>query len=149
MKSTIKFTWKTWLLLFAVCGVAALIFYFSSCDGIKSTARSEFVLRLFHFIEGLPYGSLIIRKGAHFSIYFLFGFLWCAFFRSMGMPLSRSLFLAVCLSFLYACTDEFHQRFVPGRSGEFRDVCLDTTGAFIGTLIFCALARLFTRKHRR
>lgn len=31
---------------------------------------------------------------------------------------------------LYACSDEFHQYFVPGRSCKFFDVCVDSTGTF-------------------
>ena len=42
---------------------------------------------------------------------------------------------SVMLCFFYACTDEFHQLFVPGRSGEFTDVCLDTVGATFGILL--------------
>ena len=38
-------------------------------------------------------------------------------------------------SFLYACTDEFHQLFIAGRAGQFRDVCIDSTGALIMILI--------------
>lgn len=30
---------------------------------------------------------------------------------------------------LYACTDEYHQLFVPGRSGQLRDVMIDAVGA--------------------
>lgn len=36
---------------------------------------------------------------------------------------------------VYAATDEFHQLFVPGRSGQISDVILDSTGALAGTLI--------------
>ncbi len=37
--------------------------------------------------------------------------------------------LAIC--FTYACTDEFHQLFVPGRASGFLDVLLDTLAAMI------------------
>ena len=40
--------------------------------------------------------------------------------------------ISVASSFLYACTDEFHQLFTGGRSGEFKDVCIDTGGAAAG-----------------
>jgi len=36
---------------------------------------------------------------------------------------------------VYAITDEIHQYYVPGRSSQFSDVCLDATGAMIGILI--------------
>ena len=38
--------------------------------------------------------------------------------------------------FLYACTDEFHQLFVPGRDGNFRDVIIDTSGGTLSAILF-------------
>jgi VanZ family protein len=35
----------------------------------------------------------------------------------------------------YACTDEFHQLFVPGRAGLITDVLIDSIGAVFITLI--------------
>ena len=34
----------------------------------------------------------------------------------------------------YAVTDEFHQLFVPGRSGQMTDVMIDSGGALVGLL---------------
>ena len=39
----------------------------------------------------------------------------------------------VCV--LYAISDEIHQIFVPGRSGQFSDVLLDSAGAVIGAFV--------------
>lgn len=39
----------------------------------------------------------------------------------------------------YAATDEFHQLFVPGRSGQISDVMLDSAGAFAGVAVFVAV----------
>ena len=36
---------------------------------------------------------------------------------------------------LYAASDELHQRFVSGRSGEIKDVLLDSSGVAFGILI--------------
>ena len=47
---------------------------------------------------------------------------------------------------LYACSDEFHQYFVPGRSCKFFDVCVDSTGAFFGALFFWGIFHLWERK---
>jgi VanZ family protein len=35
----------------------------------------------------------------------------------------------ILLCFLYASSDEIHQLFVPGRSGSFIDILLDTFGS--------------------
>lgn len=45
------------------------------------------------------------------------------------------------LATLYAATDEWHQSFVPGRSGEPADLVADAAGAFAA----CALAPLYGR----
>ena len=43
--------------------------------------------------------------------------------------------LAWILTTAYAATDEFHQLFVPDRSGNIRDVCIDAAGAALGVII--------------
>ncbi len=74
--------------------------------------------------------SFIVRKTAHFSEYALLGFLWYLWLREKRFaPL-----IALGASAFYACTDEFHQRFVPGRTGQLRDVLIDSSGAVFGIL---------------
>jgi VanZ family protein len=51
--------------------------------------------------------------------------------------------LSVASTFVVASLDEWHQRFVPGRVGSFRDVLLDTAGALLLNLVFWGL-----RAHR-
>ena len=46
--------------------------------------------------------------------------------------IKKAIIIAFLCTFLYACSDEFHQLFIPGRSGEFRDVMIDSTGGIIG-----------------
>ena len=46
----------------------------------------------------------------------------------------------------YAATDEFHQLFVPGRSGQMTDVMIDSVGCLIGCLVTCLILHL-VRKH--
>lgn len=50
---------------------------------------------------------------------------------------------------LYACSDELHQYFVPGRSCRFFDVCVDSTGAFCGALLFWGLFHLADMRKRK
>lgn len=49
---------------------------------------------------------------------------------------------------LYACSDELHQYFVPGRSCKLFDVCVDSTGAFFGALFFWGIFHLWERKRQ-
>lgn len=91
-----------------------------------------------------------VRKGAHMSEYGVLALLFFAlisFFR--WMPAKSSCLLAVILAFFYACTDEFHQRFVPGRSGSFTDVMIDTSGAAITMLLAFIVVCLVERYRRR
>lgn len=53
--------------------------------------------------------------------------------------------MSILFSFLYACTDELHQIFVPGRSAQFRDVLIDTLGASFGATITYLIIKLFTK----
>lgn len=51
----------------------------------------------------------------------------------------RALFSAWLTASAYAATDEFHQLFVPGRSGQISDVILDSAGALAGVVIAAAV----------
>ena len=44
---------------------------------------------------------------------------------------------------LYAASDEIHQLFVPGRSGQLRDVLLDSAGVAAGILLAWAVGLLY------
>lgn len=71
--------------------------------------------------------------------------------KSMVRPLMKG----VAVSALFACTDEFHQRFVQGRAGSLVDVCIDTGGAVVGVIILgsaiCLCGKLvkILRKNRQ
>jgi VanZ family protein len=95
----------------------------------------------------------IVRKSGHFIGYGTLGMLWTrAWLRTFTQSrwtLSqwriRSASLAIFCTFLTASADEYHQTFLPGRTGQFSDVLLDTTGALIFTLI---VALSWHRQHR-
>ena len=53
---------------------------------------------------------------------------------------------SLIFSMFYAITDEIHQLFVPGRDGNFKDVALDTCGAFFGILVVNILFTYFVTK---
>ncbi len=76
----------------------------------------------------------IIRKTAHFTIYMSLG-LWasCTVGKRRLICGKSAAVLVYC--FFYACTDEIHQSFSPGRSCQFTDVLIDTGGALVGILI--------------
>ena len=58
------------------------------------------------------------------------------------------LWMILIFCFIYACTDEFHQLFVMGRSCEMRDVLIDTLGSFVGILIYYKI-KLYINKRQK
>lgn len=83
--------------------------------------------------------SFPLRKTAHFCIFAvlsLAAFTNISFFD--GLSYSMKYKIAFAFSSVYAATDEIHQLFVPGRSGEVRDWLIDSGGVAFG-LLFCFL----------
>ena len=135
-----------------------LIFSFSAmpdeASGAQSSAVMEAVIVLAQAALGeeaasaLAAGSLefLIRKTAHFVLYLVLAVLCCRALRREGAGHAGR--WALLLAAAYAATDEFHQRFVPGRSGEVRDVLIDTAGALTGLMLF-RLFCIMREKHRK
>ena len=135
----------------AAC-IAAAIFWFSAQPAAESTEMSDTVSHLIlllgtklGFFHGNPaqYADLIelmsfpVRNTAHMTEYLVF---YCAVrfglhFTYQPLNVKRRLLTALAIVFLYACTDEFHQFFVPGRAGRFTDVLIDCFGCAVVTLI--------------
>ncbi len=122
-----------------------VIFLFSSQTGEESSEVSNAVLRfiLEKLSDILPETAALflqtkIRKAAHFFIYMLLGIFLFLTAKETGIKKKAAPVAAWVIAFLYAGTDEIHQRFVPGRSGQFTDVCLDSAGALAGILLMCA-----------
>lgn len=90
-----------------------------------------------------------VRKTAHFFAYALLAVLLFLLFREYGFNLFHTMILAVAIAGLYACSDEFHQTFVPGRSGEIRDVGIDTTGALFGVLVIWTISFIVNKVKKR
>jgi VanZ family protein len=83
-------------------------------------------------------------KAAHALGYALLTFLMIraiAGGRIEGVTWLRAL-LAVVLTVLYGASDEFHQRFVPGRTSDLLDLRADAIGACAGVLAWYVLRLL-------
>ena len=123
-----------------------IIFLFSSQTGEESSGNNRFIEELLLYFNldvnvifhGM--GSYIIRKTAHFSEYFILYYLTHNAVKE-DFSYKNSLFISLIIVFLYACTDELHQYFIPGRGPAFKDVLIDTGGgglAFIlKSMVYC------------
>ena len=126
------------------------IFFFSSDTGDESSKKSGFFVAIVQDIIGNKLDekdtetvTFIVRKTAHFTIYFLLGFLLINLFREYFVIDKKMFFILILLCMLYACSDEIHQSFVLNRTGKIEDVFLDTVGASLG--IF-AYKKMFLKK---
>lgn len=108
-------------------------------DGLSEESKAE-LISSFQFIA---------RKTAHFSLYAILGllsFLTVISYRNLKFGLRTALSAAICL--LYAASDEVHQLFVPGRSGEIRDVCIDFCGSLLIITILALSARYIKKIYK-
>ncbi len=152
---------KRLILAAIVIAWCAVIFSFSAQDSDESSQTSgglietvcDFIVPEFDDFSGVQRQSFVdnlqfaVRKCAHFTAYGILGFLsWFALF---GIKKRKRYLIAAGFSMLYACSDEIHQYFVPGRSCELRDVLIDTSGAALGALIALALTVLAVKIKNR
>ena len=90
-----------------------------------------------------------VRKAAHATEYAILGMLVSGTAYAYGICGKKAMRYAWIWATFYAATDEFHQLFVPGRSGQIRDVILDSAGAAVGILILCRVGRVRQRVARK
>lgn len=152
-KSKIRF-----LIWIFPAAAAAVIFCFSAQPGDESAVLSgrlaEIALRAAEWLgigrdldreEEIELLTVILRKGAHITEYVILCIsLLAAFFCSQRRKTGRP-WIVLGIVFLYACSDEFHQLFVAGRSGKFTDVLIDC----IGAAVLCILLAVRRRRRRR
>ena len=101
-----------------------------SCNIVFVTEENEE-----QYIENLQFP---IRKAAHMTEYAMLALLCLLALTVDGVGMPIRYIGAVAMSFVFACTDEFHQLYVPDRSGKFTDVLIDTMGCLIAVgIVFC------------
>jgi len=87
----------------------------------------------------LDWWEVVLRKVGHATGYAL---LTAAWFWALAGRIRRPLLWAVVISFLYACSDEYHQTFVETRHGSPVDVLIDSVGiAVTAVLVTLRLGR--------
>ena len=125
-----------------------------STDTFSSAHTGTILRKIIHAVYG-PISShqfeqlhFFIRKTAHFMVYGILS--WLAFLAwRTTLPAPRRWTpgwsgLAMTVVFVAASLDEFHQTFLPSRTGSSRDVMLDLTGA----LFFQIMIAVFLLKRQ-
>lgn len=128
----------------------SLIFFFSNQPSNESTNVSDGIMsKMINIVETITnhefsneqidniyeYGITPLRKCAHFTIYFILGILFYLLIKDYNLELNKTLVISLLFCIIYACSDEIHQLFIFGRSGEVRDVLIDSLGSFLGIFI--------------
>lgn len=134
------------LFLVLLCMIS--IFLFSQDNAEESSNKSN---QLILFVTGIVTHNHLtkekedhiieltvtfVRKMAHFTIYFILGFLTISYFKESYPITWKMMFYTFLFCFFYACSDEVHQLFVPGRSGNIIDVGIDSFGSYLGILFY-------------
>jgi VanZ family protein len=138
---------KTWVAALLWIGLIAI----ESTDWLSAEHTSRILYPLLHFLIGLdPAGFAVvhhyIRKCGHFVGYFTLSFfLFRAWRATLRLPWAprwalRWAAIAFFMSALVASLDEWHQTFIPSRTGRISDVMLDSIAALTAqVLIFLYL----------
>lgn len=121
-----------WLLL---VGWMTIIFLFSNQNGTTSTDVSNGVLTFVLRIMPIDIGPYLLRKVAHFLEYMILGILILLLIREYKKITTREIVFGILFCILYACSDEFHQMFISGRSPGVFDVMIDTFGSMSGIFL--------------
>lgn len=137
----------------------AVIFAFSAQAADDSNQTSSRVVRwlLTHFngsflslspeeqLQIMEAWSFVVRKLAHCVVFAVMGCLAFAAF-SVDLPLRKAFPAALILGGVRGVLDEVHQSFVPGRSCEFRDMCIDFAGVLLGAAFLLLILYWIQRK---
>ena len=143
--------WKDWLL----AGLWLALIAIESTDMLSSehtgSALYYWLTRLFGPVNPLAFDiwHFYLRKAGHVSGYAILSYL---LFRAWRATLPRFGFLwsfrwariSLSMTVLVATLDEWHQTFIPSRTGSLRDVLLDSIAGFAAQVLIW----LFLRNRR-
>ncbi len=98
-------------------------------------AMLEFLMPAYQFDVDLI--SVIVRKSAHFFLYFVLGILTLNFANEYSIYQKKErIIFSILFCILFATIDEIQQIFIPGRHGGIDDVLIDAFGSVSGILLF-------------
>ena len=150
---------RKWLRLLPPLCWMLLIFLFSAAPAVESTEQSTGITGMIvdmvgHFIPIDSAGRLqmiaflepYVRKAAHMTEFGVLFLLWIGPVRARFSNMTKAVAIAAGICTVYAASDEYHQLFVPGRSGMVTDVCIDIFGVLLAAIV-CLLSEI--KKERR
>ena len=140
-------------LLFPLLWMAVIFMLSHQSASISSGQSGVFVEQLHHIAPSVDQQLLtfLVRKGAHIFAYFVLGILTFNALRRINLSrfkFNRPAVLSIIVCALYAASDEFHQLFISGRSGEIRDIMIDSCAAMVGVFIISIFVRILQKSKK-
>ena len=138
------------ILLVLIIVWAILVFSMSNQSGAESSGLSQKIASLFlKAEEQIKIVEPIIRKLAHFSEYVIGGVLFISLFLTYDWTPKKQMTISILLGVWYAILDEIHQLFVPNRSGNIIDVCIDSSGIIFGVCCVMFIYKFYKKQHKK
>jgi VanZ family protein len=130
--------------------------FFASTGEFSASNTSRIIGPLLRWLfpniseEQLTLAHSITRKVAHFAEYAILAWLAArAFSTSSRQMLSRRWFLiSLLLVVVYSLSDEYHQSFVPSRTGTIYDSLIDISGGLAALLLYLLWQRRRVRRNK-
>lgn len=139
-----------------------VIFLFSSQNAVKSESISDKVTSgVIDITETITNQDVkkekrntiiektrfLIRKLAHFTLYFILGIL--TYLMLYSYSIKKPILYSILFCLFYACSDEIHQIFSDGRTAKLLDVFIDSIGASIGIVLILIFNKNSTLNNRK
>ncbi len=137
---------KGWI----AAGLWLAIIAFESTSYLSAEHTSRFLYPILHFLLGLDWQRFVvwhfyIRKTGHFVGYFILSvLLFRAWKATLSLPALWALRwsgIAFFMSAMVASMDEWHQTFIPSRTGAISDVMLDSAAALTAQIVIFLFLR--------
>ena len=160
--------WAVRVILIALIALwMSTIFGFSAENGEQSQSLSDKItVQVVHILksdyedmdvkakeEYFNTVSFFVRKTGHFGEYGILGVLISTFLLTFEKIRNKKRYIVILITtiigMVYASSDEVHQNFVEGRSPKVMDVCIDTTGCFMGVVFVTIICFLICRRKRK
>jgi VanZ family protein len=131
---------KAWI----AAGLWMILIAIESTSYLSSANTGRFLYPILHFLFGIENARFLIlhhylRKIGHFVGYFILSFLlfraWRFTLRVPSRWAMRWATIAFFMSVLVASLDEWHQSFLPSRTGTIQDVILDSIAALTAQIV--------------
>jgi VanZ family protein len=148
---------KLWIWITTIA-VMLIIFKLSSAIGEQS---SKFTLQIteqiakhivfimgkdvdnVNYLTNIAMWDNLVRKAGHVIEYALMAITINISFSFYHIRKWKSLFLCFGTCFVFACSDEIHQLFIAGRTGQLTDIIIDLVGIVLGITFFYIAKYIF------